>query len=61
MNPIIARVAALPKTHKVITTSANGERVQYEAHSLASAENYAVRMRRMIETGEAVSVEVTEI
>jgi hypothetical protein len=61
MNPILARVAALPKTHKVITVWANGAETRYDAHSAASAENYAVRMRRAIESGEAVSVEVTEI
>lgn len=61
MNPILSRVAALPKTHKVVTVWANGTETQYDAHSAASAENYAVRMRRAIESGEAVSVEVTEI
>lgn len=61
MNQILARVAALPKTHKVVTVWANGAETLYEAHSAASAENYAVRMRRAIASGEAVSVEVTGI
>ncbi len=61
MNPIIARIAALPKTHKVVTVWTNGEETRHETFSAASAENYAVRMRRAIKSGEAVSVEVTEI
>jgi len=61
MNPILARVAALPKTHKVITVWANGSETRYDAHSAASAENYALRMRRAVETGEAVSVTVSDV
>lgn len=61
MNQIIARVAAMPKTHKVITVYASGNETRYDAHSKASAENYAVRMRRMIESGEAVSVTISAI
>lgn len=61
MNQILARVAAMPKTHKVITVWANGVETRYDAHSAASAENYAVRMRRAIESGEAVSVTVNAI
>lgn len=61
MNQILARVAAMPKTHKVVTVYTDGNETRYDAHSAASAENYAVRMRRMIESGEAVSVTVSAI
>jgi len=61
MNQILARVAAMPKTHKVVTVWANGTETRYDAHSAASAENYAVRMRRAIDSGEAVSVTVSAI
>jgi hypothetical protein len=58
MNPIIARIQALPKTHVVVTVWANGETTRVEAVSAAAAENNAVRMRRATESGEAVSVTV---
>jgi len=61
MNQILARVGALPKTHKVVTVWANGQTTTNETHSAASAENYAVRMRRAVQSGEAVRVEIKEI
>jgi hypothetical protein len=56
---LIARVQALPKTHRVVTVWANGCETRQETHSAAAAENYAVRMRRAIKSGEAVSVTVS--
>lgn len=61
MNPIIAHVQSLPKTHKIVTVWANGKETHHETFSAASAENYAVRMRRAIESGEAISVTVSAI
>ena len=61
MNQTLARVAAMPKTHKVVTVWANGDETRYDAHSAASAENYAVRMRRAVVAGEAVSVTVSPL
>lgn len=60
-NPLIAKALAMPKTHKVVTVWTNGAETRYDAHSAASAENYAVRMRRAITSGEAVSVTVEPI
>lgn len=57
---MIARIQALPKTHRIVTVWANGAETRHDAHSAASAENYAVRMRRAI-GGEVVSVEVVKI
>jgi hypothetical protein len=61
MNQIIARIQALPKTHAVVTVWANGQITRVEAVSASAAENNAVRMRRAIASGEAVSVEIREI
>jgi hypothetical protein len=59
-NEMITRIQALPKTHLVVTVWTNGKETRHETHSAASAENYAVRMRRAI-GGEVVSVEVKAI
>jgi hypothetical protein len=60
MNPIIAHVQSLPKTHLVVTVWANGAETRHETYSAASAEMYAVRMRRAI-GGEAISVTVSPL
>lgn len=59
-NVLIAQIQALPKTHRIVTVWTNGEVTRHETYSAASAENYAVRMRRAI-GGEAVSVTVEKI
>jgi len=61
MSAIIDRVAAMPKTHRVTTIWADGQITNYEAHSFASAENYALRMHRAIASGEAASVSINRV
>ena len=71
MNPIIAAALAAPKTHKVVTTYADGTEKRFDTRSLASANNHATGERRKIGrnlvdrmTGNAVrvvAVEVSEI
>ena len=60
---IIARVKAMPMTHKVVTWFADGATRTYETRSMGAAENYATGERRKIgktlinrETGAAVNV-----
>jgi len=60
-NPLIARLQSLPKTHKVVTVWANGKETTVETVSAGAAENNAVRMRRAIDSGEAISVQILEI
>lgn len=62
-NPLIAAALAMPKTHRVVTTYADGTTRQHETRNLASAENHAVGERRKIgrdlidrETGNTVRV-----
>jgi len=67
----IAAQLATPKTHKVVTTYADGRVREFETRSEQTAENHAVLDRRNIgrdlisrETGETVrivSVEVVRI
>jgi hypothetical protein len=61
MNELIARIQALPRTHKCVTVWANGKETRVDAVSESAAENHAVRMRRAIKSGEAVSVTVSPL
>lgn len=60
---LIARIQAMPHTHKVITTYADGRVREFTTRSKASAENHAVLDRRNIgrnlivrETGKTVCI-----
>jgi len=63
MNPLIAAALTAPKTHKVVTTYADGTVREFATRSLQTAENHAVLDRRKIgrnlisrETGDTVRV-----
>lgn len=70
-HPLILAALAAPKTHKVITTYADGKVREFETRSLRTAENHSVPDRRnigrvMLERGTdreimIVSVEVVAI
>ena len=70
-HPLIAAALAAPKTHKVVTTYADGKVREFETRSEQTAEHHAVLDRRNIgrdlivrETGgivRIVSVEVAKI
>lgn len=45
---LIARIQAMPHTHKVVTTYADGASREFTTRSLASAEQHAVLDRRNI-------------
>lgn len=70
-HPLIAAALAMPKTHKVVTTYADGAVREFETRSLQTAENHAVLDRRnigriMLERGtnrqvRIVSVEVVAL
>lgn len=70
-HPLIAAALAAPKTHKVVTTYADGRVREFETRSLQTAENHAVLDRSKIgrdlisrETGKTVrivSVDVCKI
>lgn len=47
-HPLIAAALAAPKTHKVVTTYADGRVISFETRSLPTAENYAIGERRKI-------------
>lgn len=60
---IIARVQAMPMTHKVVTRFVDGSAREHHVRSIGAGENYATGERRKIgkklinrETGEAVQV-----
>lgn len=62
-HPLIAAALAMPKTHKVITTYADGRVREFETRSEKTAENHAALDRRNIgrdlidrETGKTVRV-----
>ena len=69
-HPLIAKALAAPKTHKVITTYADGQTKEHLTASLAQANNWAIGERRKIgrelidrSTGNSVrvvNIEVTE-
>jgi len=47
-HPLIAAALAMPKTHEVVTTYADGTVKRFPTRNLASAENHAVGERRKI-------------
>jgi hypothetical protein len=47
-HPLIAAALAAPKTHKVVTTYADGTVKRFDTRNLASAENHAVLERRKV-------------
>jgi hypothetical protein len=47
-HPLIAAALAAPKTHKVITTYADGTVKRFDTRNLASAEMHAIGERRKI-------------
>jgi hypothetical protein len=47
-HPLIAAALAAPKTHKVVTTYADGREKRFDTRNLASAENHATGERRKI-------------
>lgn len=60
---IIARVQAMPMTHKVVTHFADGTTREFPVRSIGAGENYAVGEKRKIgktlinrETGASVQV-----
>ena len=62
-HPLIAAALAMPKTHKVVTTFADGRVREFETRSEKTAENHAVLDRRNIgrdlisrETGKTVRI-----
>lgn len=56
---MIARIQAMPHTHKVVTTYADGKVREFTTRNLASAENHAVLDRRNI--GRDLIVRGTEV
>jgi hypothetical protein len=67
-HPLISAALAAPKTHKVVTTFADGRTREQETHSAASAENHAIGERRKIGrdlidrvTGKTVRVVSVEV
>lgn len=62
-HPLIAAALAMPNTHKVVTTYADGSVREFATRSQQTAENHAVLNRRKIgrdlisrETGKTVRV-----
>lgn len=55
---MIAVRLAMPKTHKVVTTHADGVVRVHETRNLASAQNYAQHMRFRFGVLASVAVEV---
>jgi len=62
-HPLIAAALAMPKTHKVVTTYADGRVRTFETRSEQTAENHAVLDRRNIgrdlisrDTGKTVRI-----
>lgn len=70
-HPLITAALAVPKTHKVVTTYANGATREHLTRSEATAEMYAIGERRKVgrdlldrdtdETVRVVSVEVVTL
>lgn len=42
---LLARIVAMPHTHKVVTAQADGRSHEHTTRNLASAENYAQHMK----------------
>lgn len=71
IHPLIAAALAAPKTHKVVTTFADGHTREFATRNAASAEMHAVLDRRKIgrdlidrptgKTVRIVSVDVVKI
>jgi len=62
-HPLILAALAAPKTHRVLTTFADGSTRQFDTRSAASADNFAIGERRKVgrdlinrETGATVRV-----
>lgn len=62
-HPLIAAVLAMPKTHKVVTTYADGDVCEFPTRSEQTAENHAILDRRNVgrdlierETGKIVRI-----
>lgn len=62
-HPLIAAALAMPKTHKVVTTYADGDVYEFQTRSERTAENHAILDRRNIgrdlidrETGKTVRI-----
>lgn len=56
---LIAKIASLPKTHKVCVVQGDGTVHEHLTHSQASAENYATHMR--FRFGETARIEVIRL
>ena len=68
MNKLIAAALAAPKTHKVVTTYADGTTREFATRSEQTAENHAVLDRRNIgrdlinrETGKTVRIVAVDV
>jgi len=67
-HPLIAAALAMPKTHRIVTTYADGRTREFETRNLQTAENHAVLDRRNIgrdfierETGKTVRIISVEV
>lgn len=67
-HPLISSALAMPKTHSVVTTYADGQIKTFETRSIGSAETFATGERRKIgrdlisrETGAMVRVISVEV
>ena len=58
-HPLIAAALAMPKTHKVVVTYADGTTHEHATRNEASAQNYAQHM--IFRFGKAASVTVERI
>jgi hypothetical protein len=58
-HPLIAAALAMPKTHKVTVTFADGKVHEHETRNEASAQNYAQHMR--YRCGKTASITVSKI
>ncbi len=56
---MLTRIAAMPHTHKVLTTLADGRMLEHTTRNVASAENHAQHMR--FRFGKTASVTVSKI
>lgn len=56
---MLARIAAMPHTHKIVVAQADGTTHEHTTRNEASAQNYASHMR--FRFGKTVSVTVSKI
>lgn len=68
INPLIAAALAMPKTHGVLTTFADGTTRRFDTRSEKSAEMHATGERRKVgkklinrDTGETVQIVSVEV